>query len=65
MDAQGQLYDSDGFVYEPNEPEDFTAMTLEEKILCGYFSAKPYNRDAYPTNLMNIPNPKTIASMKS
>ena len=37
------------------EAEDFDNLTLEEKILCGYYTAKPSLREAYPIAQMNMP----------
>ena len=52
------MLDSDGFEVTQMEADDFESLTLEEKILCGYYTAKPYMRDAYPIAQMNIPNSK-------
>jgi hypothetical protein len=32
-------------------------MTLEEKILCGYFTAKPFMNEKYAGSILNRPNP--------
>ena len=48
-------YDSDGFL-KSEEITDLSQMTLEEKILSGYFSAKPFMGDPYPGPMMNRPN---------
>jgi hypothetical protein len=47
-DSDEQLLSEDMF--------DLSQMTLEEKILKGYFSAKPYVKDAYPESRLNRPN---------
>ena len=52
------MLDSDGFEVTQMEADDFESLTLEEKILCGYYTAKPYMKDAYPIAQMNIPNSK-------
>jgi hypothetical protein len=48
-------YDSDGLL-KTETITDFSQMTLEEKILSGYYSAKPYMNDPYPGPMMNRPN---------
>jgi hypothetical protein len=48
-------YDSDG-VPKSEEFFDFSQMTLEEKILSGYFTAKPFMNEAYPGPMLNRPN---------
>ena len=47
-DNAGKMLDSDGFEVMKMEDEDFEYLTLEEKILCGYYTAKPSVRGAYP-----------------
>lgn len=37
------------------EADDFESLTLEQKILCGYYTAKPYNKGAYPIDQLNMP----------
>ncbi len=51
----GKMLDSDGFEIARMEAEDYEYLTLEEKILCGYYSAKPSLREAYPIAQMNMP----------
>ena len=47
--------DSDGM---PRSEQifDFSQMTLEEKILSGYYTAKPFMNEAYPGPMLNRPN---------
>ena len=51
----GKMLDSDGFEMARMEADDFENLTLEEKILCGYYTAKPSMREAYPIAQMNMP----------
>ena len=51
-------YDSDGFIQQQDDYDDYSEMTLEEKILCGYYSARPNYRDSYPIAQMNMPKPR-------
>ena len=39
------------------EAEDFEHLTLEEKILCGFYNAKPFVGGAYPIANLNMPSP--------
>ena len=55
-DAAAKMLDSDGFEFTQMEADDFESLTLEEKILCGYYTAKPFMGEAYPITQMNIPN---------
>ena len=48
---KGQMLDSDGFAMVDLDEMDTNEMTLEEKILCGFFTAKPTNKEQYPTAL--------------
>ena len=50
--------DSDGFVEEGMDAVDFEGLSLEEKILCGFYQAKPSNSEAYPITYLNIPKGK-------
>ena len=47
-DAAAKMLDSDGFEVTQMEADDYESLTLEEKILCGYYTAKPYMGDTYP-----------------
>ena len=49
------MLDSDGFEKLDMEAEDFMGLTLEQKILCGYYVAKPFDKGAYPTANLNMP----------
>ena len=49
------MLDSDGFEVSLMEFDDFESLTLEQKILCGYFTAKPNMKGAYPLDQMNMP----------
>lgn len=49
------MLDSDGFEVQEMEHDDFQDLTLEQKILCGYYVAKPFNKGAYPIANMNMP----------
>ena len=51
----GKMLDSDGFEMARMEADDFENLTLEEKILCGYYTAKPSMREAYPIAQLNMP----------
>ena len=51
----GRMLDSDGFELARMDADDFENLTLEEKILCGYYTAKPSLREAYPIAQLNIP----------
>ena len=51
------MIDSDGFTFLDLQDVNVNEMTLEEKILCGFFSAKPSKIESYPTSLLNRPNP--------
>lgn len=51
----GRMLDSDGFEIAQMEADDFENLTLEQKILCGYYTAKPYNKGAYPIDQLNMP----------
>lgn len=42
------MLDSDGFEMARMDADDFENLTLEEKILCGYYTAKPSMRESYP-----------------
>ena len=44
----GSMMDSDGFEIALMEADDYNNLTLEEKILCGYYTAKPSYRESYP-----------------
>ena len=44
----GKMLNSDGFEVGEMEADDFETLTLQQKILCGYYTAKPYNKGAYP-----------------
>ena len=57
-DAAAKLLDSDGFEVTAMEADDYESLTLEEKILCGYYTAKPFMNDTYPIMQMNIPQSK-------
>ena len=37
------------------ETEDYEDLSLEQKILCGFYSAKPYTKGAYPIENLNMP----------
>lgn len=50
----GKMLDSDGFEIAVMEAEDFENLTLEEKILCGFYTAKPFNKGAYPIDNLNM-----------
>ena len=52
----GKMLDSDGFEIAKMELEDFDDLTLEQKILCGFFTAKPSIRGSYPIDNLNMPN---------
>ena len=54
---RGQMLDSDGFAMLDLEDCDINEMTLEEKILCGFFSSRPPNKETYPSSMLNRPNP--------
>ena len=51
----GRMLDSDGFEMADMEAEDFEHLTLEEKILCGFYTAKPFTKGAYPIAQLNMP----------
>ena len=51
------MMDSDGFAILDLDDININEMTLEEKILCGYFEARPPNKETYPTPMLNRPNP--------
>ena len=44
----GRMLDSDGFEVTPMDEADYENLTLEEKILCGFYTAKPSVKGAYP-----------------
>jgi len=54
-ETAGKLLDSDGFELATMEAEDFENLTLEEKILCGYFSAKFSDKDTHPSAPLKMP----------
>ena len=54
---KGQMLDSDGFAMLDLEDMDTNELTLEEKILCGFFSARPCKKEKYASSLLNRPNP--------
>lgn len=49
------MLDSDGFEIAKMELEDFDDLTLEQKILCGFFTARPNMRGTYPIDNLNMP----------
>ena len=51
------MLDSDGFEIAIMDADDYKNLTLEEKILCGYYTAKPSMREAYPIAQMNVAKP--------
>ncbi len=54
-DEEDPDYDSDGF-RRSEDTFDVNDMTLEEKILSGYFTAKPYMNEKYVGSILNRPN---------
>ena len=56
--SNGGMLDSDGFEIAKMEAEDYQSLTLEQKILCGYYQAKPYLGGAYPLPYLNMPKIK-------
>ena len=56
----GKMLDSDGFEVARMDADDYEHLTLEEKILCGYYTAKPHYREAYPIAQLNIPSSKRL-----
>lgn len=42
------MLDSDGFEIGQMDAEDYENLTLEEKILCGYYKVKQFSGGAYP-----------------
>ena len=55
------MLDSDGFEVADMDAEDFEHLTLEEKILCGFYHAKPFLKGTYPIPQMNMPSINKIA----
>ena len=55
--STGRMLDSDGFEIAIMDADDYKNLTLEEKILCGYYTAKPSMREAYPIAQMNVAKP--------
>lgn len=53
----GQMLDSDGFAKIDLEDMDVNELTLEEKILCGYYTARPPKKESYASALLNRPEP--------
>ena len=51
------MMDSDGFAILDFDDMDINEMTLEEKILCGFFSARPTNSETYPKSMFSKSNP--------
>ena len=51
------MLDSDGLAIFALEDVDTNEMTLEEKILCGFFSARPCKVETYASSLLNRANP--------
>ena len=49
------MLDSDGFEIARMEFEDYENLTLEQKILTGFYSPKPSFRETYPIANMNMP----------
>jgi len=53
------MLDSDGFAMLDLDDCNIDEMTLEEKILTGFYTAKPTHNEKYSTALLNRPNPPT------
>mmetsp|Transcript_46022 Transcript_46022/g.60969 ORF Transcript_46022/g.60969 Transcript_46022/m.60969 type:complete len:121 (+) Transcript_46022:1053-1415(+) len=51
----GKMLDSDGFEMARMEAEDYEDLSLEQKILCGFYAAKPFQKAAYPIDNLNMP----------
>jgi len=49
------MLDSDGFEMARMEAEDYEDLSLEQKILCGFYAAKPFQKAAYPIDNLNMP----------
>lgn len=56
LGLEGMSSDSDGDDELKIKSYHIPGLTLEEKILCGFYTAKPQLNEAYPSMLLNRPN---------